>query len=156
MFQREQYEAIAHGLSREIAVFKAAQANNFDVHMTSRQADSMGVDMQIRDLQTNKYINIDCKTPSSYRYRIHDLMREGRLSEQNGAAAMVRGFTQSTNGRGNEAVKVVLLRISDEEFGQIHHYQFVDTQLISERLHLIIQMHGLDDDNFYRYDESNN
>ena len=152
MFSREQFDAIVHGLAREIAVYEAALAQGYDAHMTSRQADSMGIDMQIRSPISRRYINIDCKMPASYRHRLHDLLREGRISEADAVQGMVDGFMQVVHGHGAERVKVVLLRIDPADYGEIHHYKFVDSEKIGEMLRVIIDAHGLSDDDFYRYD----
>lgn len=151
MFRREQFDAIIHGLSREIALFMAAKAHDFDVHMTSRMADGLGVDMQIRHPHTKRYVNIDCKTPSAFRHRIYDLLREGRLSEEEAAQAVIGGMTRIKNGRGTERVAIVLLRVSPEEFGEIKDFAFVDTARAAKILERVIELYGQHDSGFYRF-----
>ena len=62
-----------HGLSREIAVFKAAENAGLNALMSSRVADAFGIDMQIADTVSGDYVNIDCKTSSAFHFRLKDL-----------------------------------------------------------------------------------
>lgn len=151
MFRREQFDAIIHGLSREIALFLAARKHGFEVHMTSRAADGLGVDMQIRAPKSGRYVNVDCKTPSAFRYRVHDLQREGRLSDEAAAQAMLGGMTRVCNGRGLQRVEIVLLRISPEECGELRDFEFVDTSLVARVIEQIIALYGHRDGDFFRF-----
>jgi hypothetical protein len=150
-FSREQYEAIVRGLSREIAVFLAAKRHGYEVHMTSRVADGLGVDMQIRDSSSGRYVNIDCKTPPAFRRRIHDLVREGRLTEAEAAHAVIGGLVELKNGRGMNRVVVVLVRVDEAEFGEIHNFEFTDTPKVAQRLQEIIDLYGRRDGEFFRF-----
>lgn len=151
MFRREQFDAIIHGLSREIALFLAAKQNEFDVHMTSRTADGLGVDMQIRAPKSGRYVNIDCKTPSAFRYRVYDLLREGRLSEEDADQALIRGMTPVVNGRGPQKVEIVLLRVSPEEFGEIRDFEFINISLAAKVIEHVISLYGHRDGDFLRF-----
>lgn len=153
MFSYEQFEAITHGLSRETAVYLGAQAEGFDVHMTSRVADGLGVDMQIRDPQSCRYINIDCKTTRAYLRRVETLRREGKLQEDEVGFALTRGFVEVVNGHGAESVNVVLFSVVTDVFGKIHAYEFSRTDLLAMKLHEAIQVYGRRDDDFYRYED---
>ncbi|MFZ1249168.1 MAG: hypothetical protein WAQ24_02505 [Candidatus Saccharimonadales bacterium] len=142
-FNDEQYRAIVQGLSREIAVYHAAEAEGFEVYMTNRTSDAMGIDMVITDRQTEKYVNIDCKAPSSYRHRIYELLREGRLSEQEVTAAEALGYIAEMNGHGQEKVEVVVWRIDRETYGEIRSFVFADTTHIKHSLQAILGTYGL-------------
>lgn len=133
-FSDEQFEAITRGLTREIAVYLGSLAEGYDVEMTSRVQDALGVDMIITDRQTGRRLNIDCKTPSAYRYRIQDLVREGRLSHQEGQQADLAGYAHERNGHGTEAVAVTILRIDPNEMGDIKNFAFTEPRLLGERL----------------------
>ena len=142
-FSDRQYEAITHGLSREIAVYRAAQANGFEVAMTSRTVDAFGVDMQIRSPQTGKYINVDCKTSSAFHFRLKDMVQQGRISPQNQAEAETKGYWEITNrGKGRE-MRIILLRINQEELGEINAFSFEDESLLVTRLQHIIAERGI-------------
>lgn len=152
MFTYEQFEAIAHGLSREIAVYLGAQKEGYDVHMTSRVADGLGVDMQVREPESQRYINIDCKTTSAYGYRLATLVREGRVSERAAALAMAKGYIRVTNGHGDDRVHVVLFCVAHEVIGDIRDFEFAQTDVLGAKLREMIAAYGVDGDGFYRYE----
>lgn len=138
-FSDHQYEAIVHGLSREIAVYLAAKNHGYDVLMTSRADDAFGVDMQIRDPQTNAYVNIDCKTHSSYYFRIKELVREKRLSLEQAKIADDLGYCPIVNRHNDIEVHVVLARIDHTIQGDIVDFEFVAPELIIQLLHDILE-----------------
>lgn len=133
-FTDRQFEAITYGLSREIAVYLGAIKEGYTAYMTGRSTDAMGVDMVIIHPETRRSLNIDCKTRSSYHFRLLDLVREGRLSEAERVHAEEVGFCHVVNGHGQEAVHTTLLRIATEELGAIENFSFVDTGVFARRL----------------------
>lgn len=141
-FSDEQFTAIVHGLEREIAVFLGAQTEGFKAQMTNRASDAMGIDMILTDPLTLKTVNIDCKAPSAYRHRIYDLLREGRLREEEVTAAEMLGFIGELNGHGNQRVKVVLWRIDRDRYGEITNFAFADTTELGKTARTIIQTYG--------------
>lgn len=136
-FSDGQFEAITHGLSREVAVYLGALDQGFSVVMTTRGQDAMGVDMVITDPESGKSLNIDCKTASSYHYRIKDLVEQGRLSEREGNDAEELGYAHEINGHGSDAVAVTLLRIDPNEVGDIRDFKFVEPELLGDRLAIL-------------------
>lgn len=138
-FSEGQFEAITHGLSREVAVYLGALAQGFSVVMTSRGQDAMGVDMVITDPESGRSLNIDCKTASSYHYRIKDLVEQGRMSEEEGMRAEELGYAHEINGHGDEAVAVTLLRVDPNEMGDIVDFTFTDPELLGERLEILFR-----------------
>lgn len=134
MFSDEQFEAITRGLSREVAVYLGALNQGFAATMTSRAQDAMGVDMIITDPQSGKSLNIDCKTPSAYHYRIQDLVQQGRISEEAALSADQLGYAREVNGHGPEEVAVTLLRVDQNEVGDVKDFTFTQPQLLGERL----------------------
>lgn len=152
MFTREQFDAITHGLSRETAVYLAARETGLDVHMTSRVADGLGVDMQVRDRVSDRYINIDCKTTGAYLHRVEDLRREGRLRDDEVARALTRGYIEVLNGQREQQVHVVLFAVVTEAMGEIHGFEFARTDLVAGKLHEAIRAYGRHDGQFYRYE----
>ena len=141
MFSETQYDAITRGLVREIAVYLGAIEQGFGATMTSRAQDAMGVDIIVTDPTTKRSLNIDCKTPSAYRYRLQDLVREGRMSEHEAEQADLRGYAHETNGHGGEAVEVTILRIDPNEVGDIENFVFTDTRLLGGRLREVFGGH---------------
>lgn len=139
MFSEDQYDAITRGLTREIAVYLGAIEQGFTATMTTRAQDAMGVDMVITDPVTKRSLNVDCKTPSAYRYRLQDLVREGRMSEAEAERADLVGFARETNGHGGEAVEVTILRIDPNEMGDIENFVFTDLRLLRGRLIALFQ-----------------
>lgn len=133
-FTDDQYEAITRGLGREVAVYLGAIEQGYSVAMTSRAQDAMGVDMIITDPESGRSLNVDCKTPSAYHYRIKDLVQQVRLSAADGQLAEQLGYAQELNGHGNEAVLVTLLRVDPNEVGDIEDFAFVHPELLGERL----------------------
>lgn len=130
-FSDRQYEAIIHGLSREIAVFRALRRAGYNVRMTSRVQDAMGVDMTITDPDTKKSINVDVKTHSSFHFRLVDLQRQNRMDEERRLDCELAGFCKVRNGHGQQAVDTVLLRVATEHLGEIRNFDFVnDEQLV--------------------------
>lgn len=139
MFSDDQFEAITRGLSREVAVYLGALDQGFCVVMTSRNQDAMGVDMVITDPKSGLSLNIDCKTPSAYHYRIMDLVAQGRLSEHEGAIAEELGYAHELNGHGPEAVAVTLLRVDPNEMGDIEDFKFTEPTLLGRRLKTLFE-----------------
>lgn len=147
-FSEEQFSAIVHGLSREIAVYNGAKMQGFAARMTSRIEDGLGVDMQIIDPASRRYINVDCKTPSAFRYRLIDLAREGRLSEQRLDAGMQTGYVAVTSGHGDEKFSVVVLKVDPDALGEVKDFAFEHTGELGRLLREIIAKHGLEDDGY--------
>lgn len=134
MFTDEQYEAITRGLSREVAVYLGAKEQGFEVVMASRTQDAMGVDMTITDPRTGRSLNIDCKSPSAYHFRLKDLRHQGRLTEDEAERAEISGYVSEVNGHGAHAVAVTILRIDPNETGEIRDLTFTDPTLLAVRL----------------------
>ena len=141
-FSAEEYQAIMHGLSREVAVYLGLQKEGFEVEMTNRREDAFGIDLRIVDAKNMKEVNVDIKTRSSYHYRVHDLFREGRLSEEGLIMADRNGFTAVMNGRGQEQKKVVTWRIDHAVLGEVVNFEFEDTQLLGETARAIMLRYG--------------
>lgn len=139
MFSDDQFEAITRGLSREVAVYLGALDQGFSAVMTSRSQDAMGVDMVITDPESGRSLNIDCKTPSAYHYRIRDLVAQGRLSEQAGEIAEDLGYAHELNGHGTGAVAVTLLRVDPNEVGDIENFRFAEPALLGNRLKALFE-----------------
>lgn len=144
-FTNEQWIAIIRGLTREVAVYLAAQENGFNAWLTDRAHDALGVDMQVQDPETRRYINIDVKTPSSFRHRMEQLVKENRLTERE----LLRGDEQSYivehNGHGSHRVEVVVLCILPDMFGELADWRFVTPEPMRTKLNILIRDHGLTD-----------
>lgn len=149
-FSEEQFKAIDHGLSREVAVYRAAQDAGLDVLLSSRTDDAFGIDMQIREPNSGRYINVDCKTASSYYFRLKDMVRSGRLSEEAKERGEERGWCQIFNRAKHEhaQAKIVLLRVDQDDLGMIHDYRFVDERKMMMRLREVIDACGINDGRF--------
>ncbi len=147
-FTNEQWVAIIRGLTREVAVYLAAVEGGFDVVMTDRVHDSMGIDMQIRDTNTNKYINIDIKTPSSFRYRLERIARKGKITEREINIANERGYLIVDVGHGARETESILLCILPDRFGDLKSWRFVNPMPMQDMLSMLIDEHGLRDDKF--------
>lgn len=141
-FSNEQYDAIVRGLSREIAVYLGAQKEGFEVEMTNRHDDAFGIDMRIIDPKTMHAVNIDIKTRSSYYYRVEQLAREGRLSEEDLLMADRNGFTAVMNGRDEQRRRVVTLRIDYKVLGEVVDFRFEDTSALGHLLRVIVLRYG--------------
>ncbi len=141
-FSDVEYEAIMHGLSREIAVFLGLQKEGFEVEMTNRREDAFGIDMHIIDPKNMKEVNVDIKTRSSYHYRVHELFREGRLSEEGLIMADRNGFTAVMNGHGQEQKQVVTWRIDHAVLGEVVNFEFEDTKMLGETARAIMLRYG--------------
>lgn len=148
MFKDGQFDAIVHGLSREIAVYHAALHEGFDALMTSRADDAFGVDLQIRDRRTRAYINIDIKTHSSYYFRLKVLLREHRISMNEANTALETGYCQVMNRHDGVDVPVVIFRIDHTILGDIANFEFISSERIGEKLQLVLDECGIHDDGF--------
>lgn len=137
MFSDEQFDAITRGLSREVAVYLGARHEGFQVSMTSRVEDAMGVDMTITDPVSGRRLNIDCKASSAYYFRIKDLVSQGRLTDEEGRLAEEVGYVREMNGHGDDAVPVTILRIDPNEMGDIKDFVFTNPKLLGTRLHAL-------------------
>lgn len=147
-FLEGQYEAIVHGLSREIAVYQAALDGGFDALMSSRTDDAFGIDMQIRDRRTGHYINIDIKTHSSYYFRLKVLVRERRISQKQAEQALDTGYCSVINRSETADVHILLFRIDHTILGDIVDFAFTDTTRIIEKIHYALDTYGIRDDGF--------
>lgn len=144
-FDDEQWEAIDRGLSRELAVYLAAQHNGFYAYMTSRAQDAMGIDMQIKDPDSGAYINLDVKSPSAFRHRLEELVHEDRLSERDLLQADEQSYAHITTGHGEQAAEVILLCILPDKFGEVKNFCFIDESSMRDMLARLIERHGLHD-----------
>lgn len=132
-FSNEQFEAITHGLSREIAVYNAVRSAGFVAQMTTRSEDALGIDIHITDPTSRRRINVDTKTTSAFHYRLLELLSEGRMSDEDIALAESRGYVAVYNGHGVEKIRVILWRIDHATLGEIQDFTFTNgKQLISE------------------------
>ncbi len=138
-FSDKQWEAITHGLSREIAVFFAAKEMGYLARMTSRQEDAMGVDMVFTDQRTGRTVNLDIKTRSSFHFRLEDLRREGRISEMQREAAEHTGYCMVVNGHGDQAVHTTLLRIDEETYGRVINFTLERPDALGDLLEQIVR-----------------
>lgn len=137
-FNNEQWDAITQGLSREIAVYRGAIKEGLSVRMTSRTEDAMGVDMVISDLVSRRSMNVDVKARSAFHFRLKDLAREKRISGEQLERAERVGYCEVVNGHGQEAIKVVLLRIDHEALGEIVNFNFENSGLLGRELRRIL------------------
>ena len=135
MFSDQQFEAITRGLTREVAIYLGARREGFQADMTPRSQDALGVDVIITDPISGRRLNVDVKTSSSFHYRLKDLVREGRISQDEAAKAEYDGYIQEVNGRGEEAALVTILRVDPNEMGDIDEFfEFIDPSLLGDRL----------------------
>lgn len=141
-FSDEQFEAITHGLSREIAVYNAAKTAGFTPVMTTRTEDALGIDMHITDQATGRRIHVDTKTNSAFHYRLIDLLREGRLTQADIELAEQRGFTAVMNGHSEERVRVMLWRIDQATLGTIQDFAFERADMLIAELTAILREYG--------------
>jgi hypothetical protein len=133
-FSGEQWEAITHGLSREIAVYLGARSLGYSAEMTSRHQDAMGIDMVIAHATNGRSINVDIKTRSSFHFRLKDLTSEGRISEMQREAAEHAGFCMVVNGHGDEQVHTTLLRIDEETYGLIQDFEISRLDVLGDKI----------------------
>lgn len=141
-FSNEQFEAITHGLSREIAVYNAVRAAGFNAQMTTRSEDALGIDIHISDYTTGRHINVDTKTNSAFHYRLIELLSEGRMSDADINLAETRGYAAVYNGHGNEKVRVVLWRIDHTTLGEIRDFAFTNPRPLIGELGEIFASYG--------------
>ncbi len=141
-FSNEQLEAITHGLSREVATYEAARRHGLDVEMTTRTKDAFGIDMTIGDARTGKYINVDCKTRSSFHFRLKDLFHEARISQYDMELAEEDGYAEVIHRSDNASAKIILLRVSEDDFGMINNFRFENELKFATRLRSIVAAYG--------------
>lgn len=144
-FTNEQWSAIIRGLTREVALYLAAKESGFHAWMTDRAHDALGIDMQIQDPETKRYVNIDVKTPSSFRHRMETLVHEGRLTERELLQGDNNGYIVERNGHGDERVRVVVLAILPDRYGDLRNWRFVDSEPIRRTLNRLIRDEGNSD-----------
>lgn len=137
MFSDEQFDAIVRGLSREIAVYLGARREGFAAGMTSRVEDAFGIDMIVTDPSTQTSINVDCKTPSAFRYRLEELEKEGRITTEQLLQADQDDFITVENRYNDEKIPVTILCVRPERLGEIENFQFVDSRPLGELLRVI-------------------
>lgn len=138
-FSPEQWEAISHGLSREIAVYRSLIEQGFHARMTSRRDDAMGVDMVITDPENGKTLNLDVKTRSSFHFRLLDLQKEGRITEETRLHGEIQGYALVTNGHGLERVHTTLVRIDHETYGEIKDFKIEKASLLRDIIKIIMK-----------------
>ena len=123
-FSDEQFNAIALGLGREVAVFAAAEQLGYHARMTSRTQDAFGIDMMIVQPGTNKRLYVDCKTPSAYRHRLEDLVKFKHITEQQLLQADKDDYITIDRHHDEDIVPVTLLCIRPDTVGEIHDFAF--------------------------------
>lgn len=137
----KQYEAIVHGLSREIAVFEGARKLGYIARMTSRVQDAKGVDMVLTDPETKKSLGIDIKTRSAYHFRLINLQRQKRIDEARRLECELAGFcTVTSKHRG--ASETLLFRIATDDLGPIENFAFRDVAALGAHLANAFSHHG--------------
>lgn len=141
-FDEGQYDAIVHGLSREIAMLRGARRLGYLARMTSRVQDARGVDMIITDPDTKKSIAIDVKTRSAFHFRLLDLQRQNRLDENKRLECELAGFCTVRGGRNDRTPEAVLFRVATDQLGPITHFDFVDLDALAVALRQALQHHG--------------
>ncbi len=151
-FTNEQWDAIVRGLTREVAVYWAAVNNGLNATMTSRAQDALGIDVQVQDPETGRYINIDVKTPSSFRHRLERLVQEKRLTEHELLEADRRSYAVQHNGHGIYQATIILLCILPDLFGDFEAFRFVNEAPMRDRLNQLIREHGLTDGKYGKVD----
>ncbi len=151
LFTAEQWMAIVRGLTREIAVYQAARDRGFQAVMPNRTGDAMGIDLQVRDPESGRYINIDVKTPSSFRHRLEELVQQGRLTEKQLLDADMRSYAIEHNGHNGGAVEVVLLCMLPDKFGDFGDFRLLNSEPMRQMLNFLIREHGLSDGRYGIY-----
>ncbi len=149
-FTNEQWTAIIRGLTREVAVYLAATEHGFNAWLTDRAHDALGIDMQVQDPESRRYINIDVKTPSSFRHRMEQLVKEKRLTEHELLQGDKNSYIIEHNGHGGHKVEVVVLCILPDLFGDLADWRFVDPEPMRHKLNILIRDHGHTDGNYGR------
>lgn len=150
-FSQEQWTAIVRGLTREIAVYQAARDRGFDAVLPSRTADAMGIDLQVRDPESGRYVNIDVKTPSSFRRRLEELEQEGRITEAELLEADKKSYVYEHNGHGDRGVEVIVLCLLPDKFGEFGDFRLLNSEPMREMLNSLIREHGLADGHYGIY-----
>ena len=150
-FTDEQWTSIIRGLTREVAVYLAALENGFEALLTDRVSDALGIDVQIRDPNDRRYINIDVKTPSSFRHRMEQLVHEARLSESELMEGDKRSYVVEYNGHGSQRTQIIVLCILPDLFGDLADWRFVNSGPMRDMINRLIREYGIADDKFGRY-----
>lgn len=151
LFSDSQWTAIVRGLTREIAVYQAARDRGFDATMPNRTGDAMGIDLQVRDPESGRYINIDVKTPSSFRHRLEELVHEGRLTDKELLDADARSYCIEHNGHNAGQVEVIVLCLLPDKFGDFGDFRLLNSEPMRQTLNLLIREHGLSDGRYGIY-----
>ncbi len=149
-FSNEQWTAIIRGLTREVAVYLAAKEHGFHAWMTDRADDALGIDIQVQDPEDGRYINLDVKTPSSFRHRMEQLVHENRLTEHDLLVGDQQSYIVEHNGHGNNRVEVIVLCILPDLFGELADWRFVNAEPMRQKLNQLIRDHGLRDNKYGR------
>lgn len=144
-FTNEQWTAIVRGLTREVAVYLAARDHGFNAWLTDRAHDALGVDMQVQDPESGRYINLDVKTPSSFRHRMEQLVKENRLTERELLRGDEQNYIVEHNGHGIHRTEIIVLCILPDTFGDLADWRFVDPRAMHNMLNQLIRDHGLQD-----------
>lgn len=151
VFSDEQWMAIVRGLTREIAVYQAARDRGFDAVLPNRTADAMGIDIQVRDPESQRYVNLDVKTPSSFRRRLEQLEEEGRMTESELIEADQKCYAIEHNGHGDRAVEVIVLCLLPDKFGEFGDFRLLNSDPMREMLNYLIREYGLSDGRYGIY-----
>ena len=137
MFSDDQYDAIARGLAREIAVYRTAKYHGFGVSITSRADDAFGIDLIITQPDTGKVLNVDCKTPAAFRHRMEDLVQHDRISEAELLKGDNQGYLTVMHRRGEEYIPVTLFCILPDRLGEISDFTFDEPEKLKGVLNTI-------------------
>jgi hypothetical protein len=126
-------------------VYSAAKGAGFNAWLTDRAHDALGVDLQVQDPEDGRYINIDVKTPSSFRHRMEQLVHEKRLTERELVIGDQQSYIIEENGHGRNRVQIVVLCILPDLFGDLADWRFVNPEPMRQMLNQLIRDHGIHD-----------
>jgi hypothetical protein len=105
----------------------------------------------VRDPESGRYINLDVKTPSSFRHRLEDLVQEGRLTDHELIEADERSYAIETNGHNGGSVQVIVLCMLPDTFGEFGHFRLQNSEPMRQMLNFLIREYGLDDGRYGIY-----
>jgi hypothetical protein len=137
MFSDGQFDAIVRGLSREIAVYRAALHEGFRAEMTNRVDDAFGIDMVITQPGSGKKLYIDCKTPPAFRHRLEELLKEGKITETDLLKADENDFITTEHRHQERRVMVTLLCLRPDTVGEVTDFIFNSTKPLADLLNKV-------------------
>ncbi len=129
---KESMQNVAAGMRREVAVSRALRATlpeDWSVRHATAEEDAIGIDVIIADDQGYEY-NMDIKSGNAFLNRVQSLTNKGRLTLEQQAEAIERGYVVVGTGRRADNIETCIF--DADRFGNIVSYEYPEPEKVAK------------------------